>query len=77
MPPRLSGLQKEVYSLYRQVIREAAKKECTDYAKAEFRKRAKLVKKTDFKTIEHNIRTGRKHLKLMAMPGVKVFGGSS
>ena len=90
---KLSGLQKEVLSLYRTILREAAKKDeshpqqrlislwkdpstSSSYARAEFRKQTKTVKKNDFRTIEFKIRHGYKQIKLLQMPGVKVVGGN-
>lgn len=104
---RLSGLQKDVLSLYREILREALKKEKSNlatsasasasssstknsfldlmskpentvsYARSEFRKQAYSVKRSDFRTIEYSVRKGKKHIKLLQMPGVKVVGGSS
>lgn len=94
---RLSGLQKEVLSLYRTVLRLALKKDrdrmelesvssvlslmkengsSLNYARAEFHKQAHSIKRSDFRTIEYSIRKGKKHIKLLEMPGVKVVGGS-
>mmetsp|Transcript_35143 Transcript_35143/g.76940 ORF Transcript_35143/g.76940 Transcript_35143/m.76940 type:complete len:109 (+) Transcript_35143:102-428(+) len=100
---KLSGLQKDVLSLYRALLREASKKDrataavaainsplltnllsdtstTTSHARNEFRRQAGDVARTDFRTIEYLIRKGRKHVKLLQMPGVKgtaLFGGSS
>lgn len=49
----------------------------THYTRQEFRRSAMSVRRTDFKTIEHMIRKGEKHIKLLKMPGVKVVSGSS
>lgn len=129
--PKTSGLQREVFSLYRVLLREAIKKDRgsttaavgshgtattpagastpatttttdeisgdihhTNYrisfgylyndkestlssVKEEFRNKAKLVKKNDFRTIEHKIRHGYKQIKLLQMPGVKKVIASS
>ena len=97
-----SGLQKEVFGLYRTILREAVKKDrlvttgssstsssegplrlqalwqdphtSSSFARHEFRKQARLVKRNDFRTIEHKIRHGYKQVKLLQMPGVKVVG---
>mmetsp|Transcript_14864 Transcript_14864/g.22633 ORF Transcript_14864/g.22633 Transcript_14864/m.22633 type:complete len:138 (+) Transcript_14864:60-473(+) len=99
---RLSGLQKDVISLYRTVLREAVKKDrdaltspvkpsmlqllvpkdssttsSAFHARAEFRRQAASIKRTDFKTIEYAIRKGYKQVKLLKMPGVKVVGGAA
>ena len=98
---KLSGLQKDVLSLYRSLLRVAAQKDraegqhipittlftsiggagettTTSHARAEFRQQCAEVKRSDFRTIEYLIRKGRKHVKLLQMPGVKgtsSFGG--
>ena len=98
---KLSGLQKDVLSLYRSLLRVAAQKDraegqhipittlftsiggagettTTSHARAEFRRQCAEVKRSDFRTIEYLIRKGRKHVKLLQMPGVKgtsSFGG--
>jgi hypothetical protein len=96
---RVSGVQKEVFALYRSVLREAAKKDreilgtsnklgsflsrknepatTTSYAASEFRRQAGLVKRSEFKRIEHKIRFGEKQVKLLRMPGVKVARGTT
>ena len=48
----------------------------THYAKEEFRRRAATVKKSDFRTIEYMVRRGKKDVKLLQMPGVKVVSGT-
>jgi hypothetical protein len=93
----LSGIQKEVTSLYRTILRETLKKDqraagdtpirlqnmwqdpeaSSSFARQEFRKQVALVKRNDFRTIEHKIRQGYKQLKLLQMPGVKVVGRPS
>ena len=99
---KLSGLQKDVLSLYRSLLRVAAQKDraegqhipittllssiggagetTTSHARAEFRRQCAEVKRSDFRTIEYLIRKGRKHVKLLQMPGVKgtsSFGGGA
>jgi hypothetical protein len=115
MKKGFSGLQKEIFALYRTILREAVKKDqqlplsplqqqqphltasastpdesridhrrlvelwqdphtTSHFARQEFRKQAGLVKRNDFKTIEHKIRHGYKQVKLLQMPGVKVVG---
>lgn len=109
---KLSGLQKDVLSLYRSLLRVAVQKDrassatassspdqhipfttllaettkngrtrttTTSHARADFRRQCAEVKRSDFRTIEYLIRKGRKHVKLLQMPGVKgtsSFGGS-
>lgn len=103
---KLSGLQKDVLSLYRALLREATKKDraaatstsfvatspllltnllsdattTTSHARNEFRRQAGDVARSDFRTIEYLIRKGRKHVKLLQMPGVRStssFGGGT
>lgn len=106
---KLSGLQKDVLSLYRNILRVATMKDkelktnplattaltapsthipyflsvlthpesTVSYARQEFRRQAESIKRSDFRTVEYSIRKGKKHLKLMSMPGVKVVAGSS
>ena len=104
---KLSGLQKDVLSLYRSLLRVAVQKDrassatassspdqqipfttllagettnskngtthtvTTSHARAEFRRQCAEVKRSDFRTIEYLVRKGRKHVKLLQMPGVK------
>ncbi len=49
----------------------------SSFARQEFRKQAGIVKRNDFRTIEHKIRHGYKQVKLLQMPGVKVVGRPS
>jgi hypothetical protein len=97
MVTRHSGLQKEVFSLYRKILRVATAKDravhsgwsksqhsfpmlrnnqttSTYYACQAFRRETTQVKRNDFKRIEHMIRKGHKHLKVLQMPGVQHFG---
>ncbi|CAM9809240.1 unnamed protein product [Discosporangium mesarthrocarpum] len=78
---RVSGMQKEVLSLYRKVIRAAKAKEqeggrgTVDFARSSFREQAYSVSRSDFQTIEHMLRYGHKKLKLLSMPGVQAAQG--
>jgi len=95
MVQRLSGLQKEVLSLYRSILREAVKKDrqqldnassfchllidknaTSHYARDEFKRQVQTVPRSDFKTIEYKIRKGKKYVKMLQMPGVRVVGGA-
>ena len=75
MNMRYSGLQQDVLSLYRSLLRSAKRKDpnnqhnLVSFVKSEFRAKAHSVKKTDFRTIEHMLRHGVKQKKLMEMPG--------
>lgn len=91
---RLSGVQKEVLSLYRKILREAflkdrnqqdfsatfgtvlfSKGSTTHFAREEFRRQEKTVKRSNFKAVEQMIRKGEKQLKMLRMPGVRVVKG--
>ena len=79
----MSGLQKDVLALYRKVLRVVKakdlnlkdKKTTLDFAKKEFRKRAKTVGRSDFRMIEFCLRDGHKRLRLLEMPNVKTAYG--
>jgi hypothetical protein len=129
---KLSGLQQDVISLYRRILREAMKKDrleleqmrtkesdgstlksnlihlkshrilfldlrkngkeqcstttgstdpavqqtTTAYAINEFRKQAYSVNRLDFKKIDYMIRKGRKQIKILRMPGVKLVSST-
>ncbi|KAK3941490.1 complex 1 protein-domain-containing protein [Diplogelasinospora grovesii] len=73
---RLSGLQKEVLSLYRQCLRESRKKpqatrpHFESYARNEFQKYIGIDRK-DFAAVEFLLRKGRRQLELYSNPGIK------
>ncbi|KAJ5813376.1 uncharacterized protein N7503_000126 [Penicillium pulvis] len=73
---KLSGLQREVLSLYRQCFREIRKKPIEsrnnfkNYARAEFQKHLSVSKK-DFGTIEYLLRKGQRQLEMYASPGTR------
>ncbi|KAJ5557412.1 hypothetical protein N7504_010022 [Penicillium tannophilum] len=73
---KLSGLQREVLSLYRQCFREIRKKPIEsrnnfkNYARAEFQKHLSVSKK-DFSTIEYLLRKGQRQLEMYASPGTR------
>ncbi|KAJ5514860.1 hypothetical protein N7463_004412 [Penicillium fimorum] len=66
---RLSGLQRDVLSLYRKCLREIRNKPETVY-RAEFQKHLSVNKK-DFSTIEYLLRKGNRQLELYATPGIR------
>jgi hypothetical protein len=69
---RRSGLQTDVLTLYRKLLKEAAKKNSKnlkDCIKSEFRRKAFSISRNDYQLIEHELRYGNKQLKLIAMPG--------
>ncbi|KAH8788318.1 complex 1 protein-domain-containing protein [Diaporthe sp. PMI_573] len=73
---RLSGLQKEVLSLYRQCLREtrkkpdATRKHFQAFARSEFSKNL-AIEKRDFAAIEFLLRKGRRQLESYSAPGIK------
>ncbi|KAJ9201129.1 complex 1 protein-domain-containing protein [Paecilomyces variotii] len=73
---RLSGLQREVLSLYRQCFREIRKKPTDaqenfrNYARTEFRKNLNVSKK-DFAAVEYLLRKGHRQLEMYSSPGIR------
>ncbi|KAG2666495.1 hypothetical protein I3843_15G061700 [Carya illinoinensis] len=72
--PRLSGMQKEVLSLYRGFLRVARSKSAEDRRKiesvvsAEFRQNSKKVDRKSFLYIEYLLRRGKKQLDQLKSP---------
>lgn len=84
--PRLSGMQKQVLSLYRGFLRAARSKSPDDrrcvesIVIAEFRRNAKEVDKKNFLYIEYLLRRGKKQLDQLKSPqttGLSSFGPDS
>ncbi|KGO76656.1 Complex 1 LYR protein [Penicillium italicum] len=68
---RLSGLQRDVLSLYRKCLREIRNKPEVDVGyRAEFQKHLSVNKK-DFSTVEYLLRKGHRQLELYATPGIR------
>lgn len=73
---RLSGLQKEVVSLYRSCLRESRKKPKATrhnfevFARSEFDKNLSIDKR-DFAAVEFLLRKGRRQLDLYSVPSIK------
>ncbi|KAF1832916.1 hypothetical protein BDW02DRAFT_570619 [Decorospora gaudefroyi] len=73
---RLSGLQKDVLSLYRQCLRAVKLKpndtqsHFRDFARSEFHKHRDVGKK-DFGTIEYLLRRGRNQLESYSDSGIR------
>jgi hypothetical protein len=79
-PPRTSGIQQEIFKLYRLLLRTAYGKKdpkLYGFVKVEFRRQASKLSKFDFDAIEHGVRHGYKQVKLMKMPGFSTAGHSS
>ncbi|KAL2758769.1 hypothetical protein ACRALDRAFT_1075214 [Sodiomyces alcalophilus JCM 7366] len=72
----LSGLQREVLSLYRQCLRairnkpEATQPHFRSFARSEFDKHI-TIDKRDFGAIEFLLRKGRRQVEVYAAPGIK------
>ncbi|KAJ5217539.1 uncharacterized protein N7469_011164 [Penicillium citrinum] len=73
---RLSGLQREVLSLYRQCFREIRNKPADSrnnfkqYARAEFQKH-RSVNKKDFGAVEYLLRKGHRQLEMYSSLGIR------
>ncbi|KAL6009945.1 hypothetical protein ACLOJK_000376 [Asimina triloba] len=74
-PRKLSGMQKQVLTLYRGFLR-AARSKAPDQRRsieavvsAEFRKHAKSVDRKNFVFIEYLLRLGKKQLDQLKIPG--------
>ncbi|KAF1358078.1 hypothetical protein EJ07DRAFT_125452 [Lizonia empirigonia] len=73
---RLSGLQRDVLSLYRKCLRAVREKPSDtrshfrEFARAEFHKNQGVGKK-DFGTIEYLLRRGRRQLETYQDPGIR------
>ncbi|KAF1355106.1 complex 1 protein-domain-containing protein [Delphinella strobiligena] len=73
---RLSGLQRDVLSLYRKCLREARKKPLDvrsnflDFARSEFRQHLHVDKK-DFSAVEYMVRKGHRQLEIYSAPGIR------
>ncbi|KAI4525363.1 hypothetical protein K525DRAFT_191771 [Schizophyllum commune Loenen D] len=76
MPP-LSGLQRDVFAMYRRALRMAARKDpakradWTTFIRYTFRTRATSVGPRDIGAIEYLLRQGRKQLELYESPSVR------
>ena len=75
-----SGVQKEVLALYKSLQRAARGRPGFDAAiRAEFKKNAIAVGKTDIFRIEHMIRNGKRKLEMLeehSVSGITVIGSS-
>ena len=67
---RLSGLQREVLSLYRSLLRAGGRKgkETQNAVKLRFREDSKRLDYKDIKRIEHFVRYGKKQRTLLESP---------
>ncbi len=81
-PRRRSGLQLQVLSLYREVLRAAralapaSRLPAVHFARAEFRRQAGAVERLDIQRIEFLMRQARKAMKRYAAPGVTAFSAA-
>ena len=79
-PRRLSGLQRDVLSLYRQCVRAIKQKPETSqanfrsFARREFEAHLHVDKK-DFGTVEFLLRKGQRQLELYKAPGIRNVRG--
>ena len=69
MAARLSGIQRQVLSLYREALRAARRiptpsgaTAATAFARSEFRRGATSVDRMDFQRVEHLLRSARKQI---------------
>ena len=79
---RRSGLQTDVLTLYRTLLRTARSKDVegnglTNFVKQKFRERSSNINRNEFQVIEHELRYGYKQIKLMKMPGFSAAGFSN
>jgi succinate dehydrogenase assembly factor 1 len=78
--PRLSGLQKDVLSLYRRCLRAARLKPVANrpnfesFTRREFTRNIALDKK-DFSAIEFLLRKGQKQLEVYEAPNIRNIAG--
>lgn len=78
--PRLSGLQRDVLSLYRRCLRAARLKPISNrpnfeaFARREFAKNVTVDKK-DFSAIEFLLRKGNKQLEIYEAPNIRNIAG--
>ena len=70
---RYSGLQCDVFKLYRDLMRTAMTVDSTGSLRStvrkQFREKAFDMSRNDFKLIEHNLRWGYKQKTMMEQPG--------
>ena len=71
MPP-LSGLQLDVLHLYRRLLRLSLTKSPSTYAstRAQFRREAATIPRSDFKGVEYRLRRGHKFVKILESDAV-------
>ena len=73
---KYSGLQLDVFKLYRELLRSARAKDPSGglgtVVSEKFHEKASSMRKTDFKVIEHQLRWGYKQKKVIDMPSVSV-----
>ena len=72
---RHSGLQKDVLSLYRSLLRTSTSVQSRQSVRSEFRRHSDSVGRSDFMRIEYLLRKGWKRVKLVEMEGVRGVNG--
>lgn len=80
LPPRHSGIQKQVLALYRESLRAARRVPAPEgaaaaaaFARQEFRLGAATVDRMDFQRVEHLLRAARKRLDALQKSNVTNF----
>ena len=86
----LSGLQRQVLSLYRKLLRTSNQKDpysfteslknpdsMTFTVKVKFREKAMSLNKRDVNRIEYSIRQGEKYIKILQMNGIRGMKSTS
>ena len=72
-PKRVTGHQKEILSVYRQLLRVAKKKSDGTYdaVREQFRNDAQSIKRIEFQRIEHQVRKAKKYIQMLSSSNVK------
>jgi hypothetical protein len=78
MARRYSGLQCDVFKLYRELLRAARRKDDSGglgiLVSEQFRQKALSIERNEFRLIEHTMRWGYKQKKLMEHSGFSAAG---
>ncbi|KAL3937152.1 MAG: hypothetical protein SGBAC_007675 [Bacillariaceae sp.] len=76
MPPKYSGIQKEVFGLYRTILREASKKDHSANPIAQSLQSLWSQSDSTASYARKEFRYQAHKVKLLKMPGVKVVSGA-